>query len=133
MWPGDELHNLSGSSCSPALAKNDMLCIPFGNRGCAGATQALSTSPFSIVRVLWRWTGDDGGRCKVILGASSHGPAHRSSRQVGRWLLTEARARFGSHIDDRTALFKYALLPYVEGPRKDGLNKIRLIQSSIRS
>ena len=61
----------------------------------------------------------------MVLAATSHGPAHRRS---GPLLLTEARARFGSHVDDRAALFKYALLPCVEGPRKDGLNKMCLIQ-----
>ena len=66
----------------------------------------------------------------MVLGAASHGPAHRRSRQVGRLLLTEARTQFGSHVDDRAALFKYALppMPMGEATRKDDLNKMFLIQ-----
>lgn len=48
----------------------------------------------------------NGGRHRMVLGATSLEPARRRSLFDGRSQLTKARAESGSICDDRAALFR---------------------------
>ena len=44
-------------------------------------------------KVLWRWASGVGGRHKMMLGAASHGPAHRRPGQDGRFPTHRGKGR----------------------------------------
>ena len=96
-----------------------------------------STLLLSQKKVLWRWASGVVGRRKMMLGAASHGPAHRRPGQDGRFPTHRGKGRVRQPPWRRSSPFpETALLPNMgEGSRKGDLKKACLtsILSAYRS
>ena len=72
-------------------------------------------------KCLWRWASGVGGRRKMMLGAASHGPAHRRPGQDGRFPTHRGMGRVRQPPWRRSSPFpETALLP----PWGKGLEKV---------
>jgi len=134
-----------------------MFCIPPGttrlNRegGCgAWATHSLWLSsllpsallaqdsmalPFFLTKDLRRWASGDGGRCKMVLEAASHGPARRRSGLDGRSAVNMRQGQGSAAILATEQPFSGTALlpPEGEGSRKGDLKKACLSSSCQRT
>eukprot|EP00745_Piridium_sociabile_P040227 TRINITY_DN767_c0_g1_i3.p2 TRINITY_DN767_c0_g1~~TRINITY_DN767_c0_g1_i3.p2 ORF type:complete len:152 (-),score=16.29 TRINITY_DN767_c0_g1_i3:3422-3877(-) len=117
-----------------------------GGRG-AWATHGLHTTLFAqdsvtlslsfSLQALGRWASGDGGRCKMALGAASHEPALRRSRQDGRSPvhLRQGQGVAATLTTEQPSSGTALLPPLGEGSRKGDLKKClpHLILSAYRS
>ena len=94
---GGELHRLSGSTYGRAVDKTlrstSLLSIA-ATHGLLTLCSGFSESTLLLSqKVLWRWASGVGGRHKMMLGAASHGPAHRRPGQDGRFPTHRGKGR----------------------------------------
>ena len=75
------------------------------------AQDSVNPLSFFLKKVLWRWASGVGGRRKMMLGAASHGPAHRRQGRMVVFLHIEARVGSGSQLGDGAALSRDSTAP----------------------